>query len=130
LDNDFKTLFESAGKPTLIFGDRFPFRYFADDYGIDYYAAFVGCSAETEASFETITFLADKLNETGNDTVYTIENSDGKIAQSIIDSSKNKDQSVAKLNSVQSVSKEDIDGGVTYLSLMQENLATLKADLG
>ena len=130
LDNDFKTLFEGADKPTLIFGDRFPFRYFVDDYGVDYYAAFVGCSAETEASFETITFLADKLNETGNDTVYTIENSDGKIAESIINSSKDKNQSKAVLNSVQSVSKEDIDGGTTYLSLMQENYETLKADLG
>ena len=130
LDNDFKTLFESADNPTLIVGDRFPFRYFVDDYGVDYYAAFVGCSAETEASFETITFLAEKLNETGNDTVYTIENSDGKIADSIINSSKDKNQSVAKLNSVQSVSKEEIENGTTYLGLMQENYETLKADLG
>ena len=130
LDGNFKTLFEGADKPTLIFGDRFPFRYFVDDYGVDYFAAFVGCSAETEASFETITFLADKLNETGNDTVYTIENSDGKIADAIINSSKDKNQNVAKLNSVQSVSKEEIDNGTTYLGLMQENYETLKADLG
>lgn len=130
LDNDFQTLIDAAGKTTLIFGDRFPFRYFVDDYGIDYYAAFVGCSAETEASFETITFLAQKADELGVDTIYTIENSDGKIAQAVIDAASSKDLTIASLNSVQSVSKEQIDSGMTYLSLMQENYETLKADLG
>ena len=130
LDNDFKTLIEGAGNTTLIFGDRFPFRYFADDYGIDYYAAFVGCSAETEASFKTITFLAQKVDELGSDTVYTIENSDGKIAQAVISATTAKNANVASLNSVQSVSKDQIAAGTTYLGLMQENYDTLKADLG
>ena len=130
LDNDFKTLIESAGNTTLIFGDRFPFRYFVDDYGIDYFAAFVGCSAETEASFETITFLAGKADELGSDTIYTIENSDGRIAQSIIGATKAQNMNVAVMNSVQSVSKEQIDAGTTYLSLMQQNYDALKADLG
>lgn len=130
LDNDIKTLVESAGDTTLIFGDRFPFRYFVDDYGIDYYAAFVGCSAETEASFETLAFLAGKTDELGCDTVYTIENSDEKIAQAIIDTTSSKDQKIASLNSVQSVSKQDIENGTTYLSLMQQNYETLKADIG
>lgn len=130
LDNDFKTLIESAGDTTLIFGDRFPFRYFTDDYGVDYYAAFVGCSAETEASFETITFLAGKADELGSDTIYTIENSDGRIAQSIIGATKAKNMNIAVMNSVQSVSKEQIESGTTYLSLMQQNYDVLKADLG
>ncbi len=130
LDSDFKTLIDGAGGTTLIFGDRFPFRYFADDYGIDYYAAFVGCSAETEASFKTIAFLAEKADELNADTIYTIENSDGKIAQAIIGASSKGGMTVAELNSVQSVSREQIEGGATYLSLMRKNYDVLKADIG
>ena len=129
LDSDLKTLIDSAGETALIFGDRFPFRYFADDYGIDYYAAFVGCSAETEASFETVAFLAAKADEFNADTIYTIENSDGRIAQAVIDASSSKDKTIAVLNSVQSVSQDDIKNGTTYLSLMQQNYETLKTDL-
>ena len=130
LDSDFRTLIDSTGGTTLIFGDRFPFRYFADDYGIDYYAAFVGCSAETEASFKTIAFLAEKADELNADTIYTIENSDGRIAQAIIGASSKGDMTVAELNSVQSVSREQIAEGATYLSLMKQNYDVLKADLG
>ena len=130
LDGDLTSLTSQAKQKTLIFGDRFPFRYFVDDYGLDYYAAFIGCSAESEASFETIAFLAEKTEELGIDTVYTIENSDGKIAQAVVDATESKDQKIVSLNSVQSVSKEDIEKGVSYLSLMQENYETLKADLG
>lgn len=130
LDNDLETLIKGAGDTTLIFADRFPFRYFTDDYGIDYYAAFIGCSAETEASFETITFLANKVDELGTDTIYTIENSDSKIAKAVQDASESKPQNTAVLNSVQSVSKEDIENGVTYLSIMQQNYDVLKADIG
>ena len=129
LDSDLKTLIDSAGETALIFGDRFPFRYFADDYGIDYYAAFVGCSAETEASFETVAFLAAKADEFNADTIYTIENSDGRIAQAVIDASSSKYKTIAVLNSVQSVSQDDIKNGTTYLSLMQQNYETLKTDL-
>ncbi len=130
LDNDFKTLADGAQNKTLIFGDRFPFRYFVDDYGLDYYAAFAGCSAESEASFETITFLASKVDELGADTVYTIDGSNGKIAQSVIDNSKSKDQKIAVLDSMQSVTQERMDNGETYLSIMQSNYEVLKADLG
>ena len=126
LDGDFKALTDGAKQKTLVFGDRFPFRYFADDYGLDYYAAFVGCSAETEASFETIVFLAEKTDALGCGTVFTIENSDHKIAQTIIDNTKEKNQKIAELNSLQSVTKDQIGGGVTYLSLMQSNYDVLK----
>ena len=90
LDQDFQILTDGAQQKTLLFGDRFPFRYFTEDYGLDYYAAFVGCSAETEASFETVVFLANKLDELGLDTVYTIESSDGAIARTIIENTKDK----------------------------------------
>lgn len=128
LDNDFQSLIDSSSVKTLVFGDRFPFRYFTDDYGLDYYAAFVGCSAETEASFETIKFLADKINELDCDTVFTLENSDHSIADTIISTS-GKKVDIAQLNSLQSVSESDIKNGATYLSLMQKNYDVLKGIL-
>ncbi|MBR3535337.1 MAG: zinc ABC transporter substrate-binding protein, partial [Oscillospiraceae bacterium] len=106
------------------FGDRFPFRYFTDDYGLDYYAAFIGCSAETEASFETIAFLSDKIKELGCSTVFTLENSSKDIANTIISTS-GKKADIVELNSLQSVSKEDIAGGASYISLMQKNYDVL-----
>ncbi len=128
LDSDFQALVDTASVKTVVFGDRFPFRYFVDDYGLDYYAAFIGCSAETEASFETVAFLSQKVDELGVSTVFTIENSDQKIAKTIIENTKDKNQQILALNSLQSVSGEEI-GSVTYLSLMQENYNTLKEAL-
>ena len=129
LDSDFQALVDSASVKTLIFGDRFPFRYFVDDYGLDYYAAFVGCSAESEASFETIVFLSDKVNALHVSTVFTIENSDQKIAKTIVENTNDKNQSIAVLNSLQSVTSQQIADGVNYLSLMQENYDVLKENL-
>ena len=129
LDGEFRTLIDGAKQKTLVFGDRFPFRYFVDDYGLDYYAAFVGCSAETEASFETVIFLAGKMDDLGCDTIFTIENSDHKIAQTIIDNTGAKNQKIAEMNSLQSVTKDQLGSGVTYLSLMQANYDTLKGAL-
>ncbi|MBR1822999.1 MAG: ZinT/AdcA family metal-binding protein [Ruminococcus sp.] len=125
LDNSFQTLVNSSSVKTLVFGDRFPFRYFVDDYGLDYFAAFIGCSAESEASFETIKFLSDKINELDCKTVFTIENSSKDIAESIINNSGKTDVTIAELNSLQSVSNADISGGTTYLSLMQKNYDVL-----
>ncbi len=129
LDSDFTALVQGASEKTLIFGDRFPFRYFTDDYGLDYYAAFVGCSAETEASFETIVFLAQKADELGAKTIYTIEYSDKAIANTIINSTAAKDQKTAELNSLQSISKTQADGGDSYVSLMRKNYEVLKETL-
>ncbi len=129
LHSDFQKLTDSAAIKTVVFGDRFPFRYFVDDYGLDYFAAFSGCSAETEASFETVIFLTQKMDELGCKTIYTIENSDKSIAQTIIGSTQAKDQTVAELNSLQSVSRADIDAGVTYLSLMRGNYDVLAETL-
>ena len=87
---------------------------------------FVGCSAETAASFETIARLAKKVDQLDLDTVFIIENSDDSIAKSIITNAKKKDVSIEKLNSLQSVTTNDIKNGASYISLMNENLETLK----
>lgn len=125
LDNSFQTLVDASSVKTLVFGDSFPFRYFVDDYGLDYFAAFIGCSAESEASFETIMFLSDKINELDCNTVFTLENSNKDIANAVINNSGKKGVQIAELNSLQSLSKDDISGGASYLSLMQKNYDVL-----
>ena len=126
LDEEYRTVSDGTDSRTLIFGDRFPFRYLADDYGFDYYAAFPGCSAETEASFDTIARLSEKLNELELDTVFIIENSDDSIARSVIANSGNTSAGIETLDSIQSVSRDDIGKGASYLSIMRKNLETLK----
>ncbi|MCD7813372.1 MAG: metal ABC transporter substrate-binding protein [Lachnospiraceae bacterium] len=125
LDEEYQAAVDGAAVTTLLFGDRFPFRYLTEDYGLDYYAAFSGCSAESEASFETITFLAGKVDELGLNYVMKIESSDGKIAQTIISCTSTQEQEVLTLNSMQSVTLQDVEEGVTYLSIMEENLEVL-----
>ena len=128
LDGKFKTLVDGSSVKTLVFGDRFPFRYFVDDYGLDYFAAFIGCSAETEASFETIAFLSDKVKELDCKTIFTLENSSKDIADTIIRTS-GKNADIAELNSLQSVSKSEIAEGVNYISIMQKNYDVLAGTL-
>ncbi|RKM54072.1 zinc ABC transporter substrate-binding protein [Butyrivibrio sp. X503] len=129
LDGEYKSVTSAAANKTLLFGDRFPFRYLVDDYGLDYYAAFVGCSAETEASFETIAFLAGKVDELGLKSIMTIEGPDKKIAETIKNNTKSKDQNILTLDSMQSTTSEDVANGTTYLSVMQANLEVLKEAL-
>lgn len=129
LDSKYAEAVENANTKTLLFADRFPFRYLVDDYGLDYYAAFGGCSAETEASFETVTFLAKKIDELSIKTVLTIDGSDSKIAETIVSNTASKDQQILTLDSIQSVTKNDIKSGMTYLSIMESNLAVLKEAL-
>lgn len=126
LDNQYREVVDQASMKTLLFGDRFPFRYMVDDYGLSYYAAFAGCSAESEASFETISFLAKKIDELGLKYVMTIEKSDQKIAKTIIENTQNKDQSILTLDSMQSTTSADVANGMTYLSIMEGNLNILK----
>ncbi|MBR2468678.1 MAG: zinc ABC transporter substrate-binding protein [Fibrobacter sp.] len=127
LDAQYRATMENATLKTILFGDRFPFRYLVDDYGIKYYAAFVGCSAESEASFETITFLAGKMDSLALPAIFTIDGSDGKIARAILNASKNsKNAEVLMLNSMQSVKDEQIKAGADYLSIMRDNLEVLK----
>ena len=129
LDAEYQAAVDAASKDTLLFGDRFPFRYLTEDYGLRYYAAFSGCSAESEASFETIVFLADKVDALGLPAVLTIENSDGRIAQTIIDNTKEKNQSVLVMDSMQGTTAQDVEAGETYLGIMQRNLDVLRRAL-
>ena len=121
LDAQYKAAVAAAAKKTILFGDRFPFRYLADDYNLKYYAAFVGCSAETEASFETVIFLAKKVDELGLNAVLTIEKSDKKIAKTIVSNTKKKSAEILEMDSLQSITQKDIKAGRSYLSAMKKN---------
>ncbi len=129
LDAKYTEAVENAAQKTVLFGDRFPFRYMTDDYGLTYYAAFTGCSAESEASFETIAFLAGKADELNLPAVLTIEGGNHKIADTVISASAKADRKVLTMNSMQSVTAEDVKNGMTYLSIMEENLNVLKEAL-
>ena len=129
LDEKYQKTVDTAKQKTLVFADRFPFRYLVDDYGLSYYAAFSGCSAESEASFKTVTFLAGKVDELGVKSVLTMEKSDDRIAQTVIENTKEKNQKILQLNSMQSITSEEIADGVTYLSVMGDNLNILKEAL-
>ena len=129
LDLSYRDVTEQASVNTLLFGDRFPFRYLTDDYDLSYYAAFVGCSAESEASFETITFLAQKVDELNLSAVMTIEGTDKSIAETVIANTQKKDQKILTLDSMQSVTAKDVEEGADYLSIMEQNLAVLKEAL-
>ena len=127
LDAQYRAATDSAALKTILFGDRFPFRYLVDDYGIKYFAAFVGCSAESEASFETVAFLAGKMDSLALPAIFTIDGSNGKIARAILDASKkSKETPVLTLNSMQSVTDAQMQSGTDYLSIMQSNLEVLK----
>ncbi len=130
LDGEYTDVTEKSSGDILLFGDRFPFRYLTDDYGLTYYAAFAGCSAETEASFETIKFLADKTDEYSLKYIMTIEGShDTKLAETIIQSTKDKDQEILSLDSMQSTTSNDAEEGATYISIMEKNLKVLEKAL-
>ena len=100
-----------------------------DDYGLEYFAAFPGCEAETEASFETVAFLAGKVDELELPCVLTLDGSDGRIARTVISGTKAKDQEILTMDSMQSVTWEDTENGATYLSIMEENRRVLEAAL-
>ncbi len=125
LDQKYMEVVSNSKNNTLVFGDRFPFRYLVDDYNLNYYAAFAGCSTESEASFNTITFLAKKLDELGLTSILKIEGNNHKIAETIIKNTENKNQEILTLNSMQGSILE----GDTYLSIMENNLEVLKKAL-
>mgnify|MGYP002671783568 FL=1 len=129
LDSEYQSMVDNAARKTVLFGDRFPFRYLVDDYGLNYYAAFVGCSAETEASFETVSFLSGKVDELGLPCVLTIEGAQHKIAETIVQNTAEKNQSILTLDSMQSTTSTDVANGTTYLSVMESNLDVLKQAL-
>ena len=125
LDKEYQEVINSSARKILLFGDRFPFRYLADDYGLKCYAAFSGCSAESEASFETVKFLAEKVNELNLPCVLMLEGTRHKIAQTVIASTRDKSQKIFVMNSMQSVTQDE----ASYLSIMRANLEVLKLAL-
>mgnify|MGYP000245456360 FL=1 len=129
LDGRYALTISKGRRQAILFGDRFPFRYMADDYGLTYYAAFVGCSAESEASFETITFLAQKVDDLKLPVILTIEGADHNIAESIKNATESKNQEILTMNSMQSVTAEDVADGETYLNMMEDNLNVLSQAL-
>lgn len=129
LDKDYAKAVEDGKQKALLFGDRFPFRYMTEDYKLKYYAAFIGCSAETEASFETISFLARKADELSLNSILTIEGSDKKIAETINSNTGRKNLKILTLDSLQSATSENVKNGASYLSAMEKNLEILKEAL-
>ena len=126
LDQEFQDVTDSAERNTIILGDRFPFRYLADAYGLDYYAAFPGCSSESEASAKTVAFLIDKVKEEQIPVVFSIELSNEKMTDSICEATGAKK---LQLHSSHNVTKDDFEQGVTYLDLMERNVQALKEAL-
>lgn len=129
LDMRYALTVSKGKRKAILFGDRFPFRYMADDYGLTYYAAFAGCSAESEASFETITFLAQKVDSLKLPVILTIDGSDHKIAESIQKAAESKNQEILTMDSMQSVTANDVVDGETYLNVMEDNLNVLSQAL-
>jgi zinc transport system substrate-binding protein len=126
LDRSFRDLVQGAKRKTLIFGDRFPFRYFADAYGLSYYAAFPGCSTETECSAATIMFLVDKVRAEKIPVVFHIELSTEKIADTICEETGAKKM---LLHAVHNITKQDFDRNTGYYDLMSQNVIALREAL-
>lgn len=129
LDGEYELAAKNAEKSALIFADRFPFHYLLDDYGIEYYAAFPGCSSETEAGFDTIIFLAEKADELHIDCLLTIEGSQSGVAQTVAESTAAKSKKILVLDSMQSADLAAASDGKTYLSVMRSNLDIIKTAL-
>ena len=129
LDARYEETLRLARLNTLLFADRFPFRYLTDDYNLRYFAAFPGCYAETEASFETIVFLSEKTDELSLHSIIILEGTNPSIARTVIQNTKEKNQEILTLDSIQSVTAKEVKEGKTYLSVMEKNLQTLKSAL-
>ena len=128
LDGEYAKVVTGAKRKTLLVADRFPFRYLADDYGLEYFAAFAGCSAESEASFKTIAFLAKKVDALALPVIVTMEGATHKIAETVRRTTQAKDQRILMLDSLQAIGGEAAKT-THYLDVMRRNLETLKAAL-
>ncbi len=129
LQQRYEETVSSAKFNTLVFADRYPFAYLCEELGITAHAAFSGCSAETEASFTKVVELAEEIDNAGLGAVAVIDSSDRKLAETVISSTKTKDQKIVELDSMQSVTREDIEAGESYLAIMEKNLDALKSAL-
>jgi len=126
LDKEYKDTLSSIENKTILVGDRFPFRYLVNEYGINYYAAFLGCDAGSEASFETVKFLANKMDELNMSKIFIIDGSKGDLAKTIVDNTKDKNATVLMLDSMQSTKSSD---NANYIDIMRKNLEVLKEAL-
>jgi len=126
LDLEYRAAADAAQNKTLLFCDRFPFRYLTDDYGLDYFAAFAGCTADTDASIGTIIFLIEKVNELDLKKILVTESSDKGLAKTVIRESKEKEAQILVLDAMQSVTSDDAENGAAYLSITESNLNVLK----
>lgn len=126
IDNEIKDIVNNSKRKTIVFGDRFPLRYFADEYGLKYYAAFPGCSEQTEASAKTISFLINKVKDEDIPVVFKIELSNGKIAETIADETNAK---VLEFATAHNISLKDFDAGITYIDIMKNNIEVLREAL-
>lgn len=129
IDDRYKAMVSNAPLDTILVADRFPFRYLTSEYGINYYAAFVGCSSETEASFETVTFLSKKVDELGLNYIVVVDGSTQDVARTVLESTKAKNQNIIVLDSMQAVGMNRINNGETYLTIMENNLTVLEEAL-
>lgn len=130
LDAEYQSMVQNSAQHPLIFGDRFPFCYLASDYELEYYAAYTGCNAEVEVGFDTIIALAGKVDELENSYIIVIDGSDKSIAETILKSAKREKVEILEMDSMQSVSWEDVQNGASYLDIMRANLEVLKKALG
>ncbi len=126
LDESIAEVVSTAKRKVIIVGDRFPFRYFCDEFGLDYYAAFPGCSTDTEANPATVSFLIDKVKHEKIPVVFHMELSNAQMASSICEATGAK---IEQLNAVHNVTVEDFNNGATYISLMEHNAEVLKEAL-
>jgi len=129
LDEEFRKMTKEAKRDTVLVADRFPFKAMFDDYKINYFAAFEGCSAESEVSFETITTLARNADKLNLKCVLTTEIPDIRIAEAVISNTKSKNLEIFELNSMQAVKEKDISSGITYIDIMKKNLEVLREAL-
>ncbi len=126
IDSEIREIVKNSKRKEIIFADRFPIRYFADDYNLKYYAAYPGCSHQTEASSKTIAFLIEKVKEDKIPVIFKLELSNSNIAETI---SKETNAKILEFNSAHNISKDDFDSGITYAQIMNKNKEVLKEAL-
>jgi len=126
VDKDIKAVADASQTKMLVVADRFPFRYFTDEFGLDYRAAFSGCSSESEVSAGTLAYLIDTVKQNGIKTVFYIEMSNQAVAKAVCEQT---GAQMLLLHSCHNVTKDDFESGVTYLRLMEGNLENLKEGL-
>ncbi|MFA0815292.1 MAG: metal ABC transporter substrate-binding protein [Anaerofustis sp.] len=126
VQQEIQTIVSQAKHKIIVVGDRFPFRYFVDEFGLDYRAAFNGCSEDTEASASTIAYLIDTIEENKLSAVFYIELSNQQIATAI---SEQTGAQMLELNSCHNISQEDFDSGMTYVDIMKQNAENLRIGL-